>query len=197
MPTSTAFETDSNRPQPLGQPPRSACITAAGAASEVPSLRPGGWGHKFVYQKWPDQVFPFVNFVFSNDGHFGLGCCQPTVVSRSNLSLRHPTQQRSAQNPQCPVPRPRRTRSANELQLREGHEGGRVGLRCAEEHAVEGVRRVVGERQLRAAAAAPEGHVAGADVGPRGAVRGSQKFPRGRICCLKRGPGPRRGWARG
>ena len=27
---------------------------------------------KFVYQKWPDQIFPIVNFVFSRDGHFGL-----------------------------------------------------------------------------------------------------------------------------
>ena len=33
----------------------------------------GGSGtQKFVYQKWPDQIFPFVNFVFSHDGHFGL-----------------------------------------------------------------------------------------------------------------------------
>ena len=28
---------------------------------------------KCVYQKWPDQIFPTVNFVFSHDGHFGLG----------------------------------------------------------------------------------------------------------------------------
>ena len=26
-----------------------------------------------MYQKWPDQIFPIVNFVFSHDGHFGLG----------------------------------------------------------------------------------------------------------------------------
>ena len=26
-----------------------------------------------MYQKWPDQIFPVVNFVFSRDGHFGLG----------------------------------------------------------------------------------------------------------------------------
>ena len=26
-----------------------------------------------MYQKWPDQIFPTVNFVFSHDGHFGLG----------------------------------------------------------------------------------------------------------------------------
>ena len=33
-----AFVTDSNRPQPLRQPPPTACLTASGAASEVPSL---------------------------------------------------------------------------------------------------------------------------------------------------------------
>ena len=27
---------------------------------------------KFVYQKWPDQIFPIRNFVCSHDGHFGL-----------------------------------------------------------------------------------------------------------------------------
>ena len=38
MPAARAFVTDSNRPQPLWQPPPTACLTAAGAASEVPSL---------------------------------------------------------------------------------------------------------------------------------------------------------------
>ena len=33
-----AFVTDNNRPQPLWQPPPTACLTASGAASEVPSL---------------------------------------------------------------------------------------------------------------------------------------------------------------
>ena len=32
------FVTDSNRPQPLWQPPPTACLTAAGAASEVPTF---------------------------------------------------------------------------------------------------------------------------------------------------------------
>ena len=36
--SSMAFVTDSNRPQPLWQPPPTACLTAAVAASEVPSL---------------------------------------------------------------------------------------------------------------------------------------------------------------
>ena len=35
--------------------------------------RGGGPGtQKFVYQKWPDKIFPILNFVFSHDGHFGL-----------------------------------------------------------------------------------------------------------------------------
>ena len=42
MPASTAFVTDSNRPQPLWQPPPTACLTASGAASEAPSLLIGG-----------------------------------------------------------------------------------------------------------------------------------------------------------
>ena len=34
----------------------------------------GGGGTKiFVYPKWPNQIFPVVNFVFSHDAHFGLG----------------------------------------------------------------------------------------------------------------------------
>ena len=39
--------------------------------------REGGGGgvgtHKCRYQKWPDQIFPTVNCVFSDNGHFGLG----------------------------------------------------------------------------------------------------------------------------
>ena len=26
---------------------------------------------QFVYQKWPDKIFPIVNFVVSHDRHFG------------------------------------------------------------------------------------------------------------------------------
>ena len=33
----------------------------------------GFWTQNLVYQKWPDQIFPIVHFVFSRDGHFGLG----------------------------------------------------------------------------------------------------------------------------
>ena len=39
-----AFVTDSNRPQPLWQPPPTACLTASGAASEVASLLLHPWG---------------------------------------------------------------------------------------------------------------------------------------------------------
>ena len=38
-----AFVTDSNRPQPFWQPPPTACLTAAGAASEAPSLLMHPW----------------------------------------------------------------------------------------------------------------------------------------------------------
>ena len=31
----------------------------------------GVWDQKFLCQKWPESIFPFVNF--SHDGHFGLG----------------------------------------------------------------------------------------------------------------------------
>ena len=67
----------------------------------------GGWGRdvlergggsgtqNFVYQKWPNQLFPTVNFGFSHEGPFGLGggggrgVPPPAVVvvSRSNTSL--------------------------------------------------------------------------------------------------------------
>ena len=42
-PASMAFVTDSHRPQPLWQPPPTACLTAFEAASEVPSLRMHPW----------------------------------------------------------------------------------------------------------------------------------------------------------
>ena len=59
----------------------------------------GGWGWdpKFVYQKWPNQIFPTVNFVFPHDGHFdgggggggfqgGGGTPPPAVYGHSNTS---------------------------------------------------------------------------------------------------------------
>ena len=48
VPASMAFVTDSNRPQPLWQPPPTACLTAAGAASEVPSLPMHPWTQTFA-----------------------------------------------------------------------------------------------------------------------------------------------------
>ena len=50
MPASMAFVTDSNRPQPLWQPPPTACLTAAGAASVVPSLQIPPWLQGPIYQ---------------------------------------------------------------------------------------------------------------------------------------------------
>ena len=52
VPASMAFVTDSNRPQPLWQPPPTACLTTAGAASEVPSLlmHPWAWARAGVRQ---------------------------------------------------------------------------------------------------------------------------------------------------
>ena len=38
-----AFVTDSNRPQPLGQPPPIACLTASGTAFGVPPLLMHPW----------------------------------------------------------------------------------------------------------------------------------------------------------
>ena len=46
--TAMAFVTDSNRPQPLEQPPPTACPTASGAASEVASLLMHPWGREFA-----------------------------------------------------------------------------------------------------------------------------------------------------
>ena len=42
--TAMAFVTDSKCPQPLWQPPATACLTASGAASAVPSLLMHLWG---------------------------------------------------------------------------------------------------------------------------------------------------------
>ena len=45
VPGSMALVTDSNRPEPLWQPPPTACLTASGSASGAPSLllHPWGW----------------------------------------------------------------------------------------------------------------------------------------------------------
>ena len=41
------------------------------------------WEPTVCVQKWPDQIFPTVNFVFSHDGHFGGwgGCTPPPPVA--------------------------------------------------------------------------------------------------------------------
>ena len=74
-------------------------LVAVGVGREVLEGGEGGGGgsgtQKLVYQKWPDQVFPFIKFVFSHCGHFGLGgggstgggTPPPTVYGRSNTCL--------------------------------------------------------------------------------------------------------------
>ena len=48
----------------------------------------GGFGtQKCVYQKWPNRIFPIVNFVFSHDGHFGLGGRGPPPLLRCTAIL--------------------------------------------------------------------------------------------------------------
>ena len=48
-----------------------------------------------MHQKWPDQIFPTVNFVFSRDGHFGLGGANPPppppVYGHSHTSNTNPS----------------------------------------------------------------------------------------------------------
>ena len=88
----------------LQQPPRDTIFRAfkgrplalvlvqkqARCAKDVLEERRGGSGtQKFVYQKWPDKIFPMVNFVFSHYRHFGRGGREapPTGVSCSDASL--------------------------------------------------------------------------------------------------------------
>ena len=52
----------------IGAPPQGRLLSVGGGGGG------GGFGtQKFVYQKWPDQIFPIVNFIFSHDGPFGRG----------------------------------------------------------------------------------------------------------------------------
>ena len=68
------FATDSNRPQPLWQPPPAACRTASRAASEVPSLLLHPWGG--------EVPIPLCDIPS--------GCCSftgPWTVTRSSLRM--------------------------------------------------------------------------------------------------------------
>ena len=48
-------------------------LTSAHTHTHTGKHSQGGSGtQNYVDQKWPDQIFPMVNFVFSHDGHFGL-----------------------------------------------------------------------------------------------------------------------------
>ena len=53
---------------PLALHPRAGLLLSRGGEGGR-----GFWTQNLVYQKWPDQIFPIVNFVFSHYGHFGLG----------------------------------------------------------------------------------------------------------------------------
>ena len=58
--------------QPL---PYSTCLEESGdqgCASREEGEGEGDWDPKFCVDKWLDQIFPVVNFVFSHYGHFGL-----------------------------------------------------------------------------------------------------------------------------
>ena len=46
------------------------CLTTGGGGLLLSRGGEGGrgfWTQNLVYQKWPDQIFPIVNFVFSRD----------------------------------------------------------------------------------------------------------------------------------
>ena len=60
MPASMAFVNDSNRPQPLWQPPPTACLTASGAASEVPSLLMHPSVHPAAFSPLPSSDRPLL-----------------------------------------------------------------------------------------------------------------------------------------
>ena len=79
--------------------PQNACELSSTESLGSPqgSIRKGGGGagtQKFVYQQWPDEIFPTANFVLSHDGHFwrgglqgGGGAPPPRVYGHSNTSL--------------------------------------------------------------------------------------------------------------
>ena len=72
---SMAFVTDSNRPQPLWQPPAIACLTASGAASKVPSLLMHPWPQPLMGE--PAQCSPPSARRW---GCFGRSAPQPKVL---------------------------------------------------------------------------------------------------------------------
>ena len=99
-PGSMAFVTDSNRPQPLWQPPPTACLTASGAASEVPCLLTHPVGSLVqlddglsVFRCWTVSgslggAWPQVHFQIKTlqpTGAYGIGPC-PTDEGFSLLS---------------------------------------------------------------------------------------------------------------
>ena len=58
-------------------PSPNTCLPTKHTVRSRPELEGGVGGgsgtQKSVYQKWPEQIFPIVNFAFSRHDHFGLG----------------------------------------------------------------------------------------------------------------------------
>ena len=90
---------------------------------------------QFVHQKWPDKIFPMVKFVFSHDGHLGLGLGAVQeggggggLLLRLSVVLmeRWPRDlDRVLDRPRPPAPRPRARRA---IQRKEPPGGKRLGV---------------------------------------------------------------------
>ena len=90
MPASTAFVTDSNRPQPLWQPPPTACLTASGAACEARSPSNASLAVRGCFSV--HNVFPF-GLLSPSAGVGGSGLPGPPCLQRySGYSPRRETE---------------------------------------------------------------------------------------------------------
>ena len=98
-----AFVTDSNRPQPLRQPPPTACLTASGAASEVPPLPMHRWVTPSPNGGGGDGLRSSVRFEV---GFYGSSAATP--LSSSGGQKEHP-QARPPSVPSSCAPRTLRT----------------------------------------------------------------------------------------
>ena len=65
----------------------------------------GSGTQKFVYQRWPNQICPTVNFIFSHDAHFGLGGSS-CACRGSNVSLPPPVPHTPKPTGAQPTPHP-------------------------------------------------------------------------------------------
>ena len=83
---SVAFGTDSNHPQPLWQPPPTACLTASRATSEVPSLlmHPGGGGGSTVFKPYATSNAAVYLCIEIHEEHLGLLHVRPARTASSD-----------------------------------------------------------------------------------------------------------------